>query len=132
MLNDAGVQNSPGMGDAVTWHTRGKLKSQGFENIMSKGYTAENAPPGAVLVFRGPATNMSSASAGLPAKWNRRGRGAGHWVGHVTIKGEVEDRYYTDARTEDPAVAGRTLVGVYVPVKCVNCRGAAAKCEGVE
>jgi hypothetical protein len=129
ILNASGMTNSGGMGDAVSWHLAGTLKSRGFKNIIGRGMTAENAPPGAVLVFRGPATDMRRSNGGLPSRRARRGRSAGNWVGHVAVKGEVADRYYTDGRTEEPAVAGRTLVGIYVPVTCVNCRGAAAKCE---
>jgi|GEM_PF-6864196 len=128
ILNASGMTNSGGMGDAITWHLGGVLKSKGFKNIMSEGFTAKNAPPGAVLVFRGPATDMSQKDGGLPAKRYRRGRSAGNWVGHVSIKGEVPNRYYTDGRTEAPAIAGRTLVAVYVPVTCVGCRRAAAQC----
>jgi hypothetical protein len=127
-LNASGVIRSGGMGDAVSWHLSGALRHQGFENIINKGFTAANAPPGAVLIFRGPATDMTRVNGGLPSRRARRGRGAGNWVGHVTIKGERPGRYYTDGRTEAPAIARRTLVAVYVPVKCVNCRGAAAKC----
>jgi hypothetical protein len=130
ILNGSGMINSGGMGDAVTWHITGKLRREGFENIMSKGYNARNAPPGAILIFRGPLTNMSSPSGGLPPRYLRRGRGAGTWVGHVSVKGEVADRFYTDGRTEAAAGYNRELVGVYVPVRCVHCRGAAAKCEG--
>ena len=129
ILNASGMTNSGGMGDAVSWHLSGTLRAKGFKNILSRGVTAETAPPGAVLVFRGPATDMSRSNGGLPSRRARRGRSAGNWVGHVAVKGEVANRYYTDGRTFAPAVAGRTLVGIYVPETCVNCRGAAAKCE---
>ncbi len=122
--------------EAIGYHTGGRMKQMGFENIMRKGLDAENAPPGAILVFRGPLTKMSRANGGLPqgktrmqSRRLRGGRGAGTWVGHVTIKSDKPDEYLTDALTEDPAVANRTLVAIYVPVTCsgVTCKGAAAR-----
>lgn len=121
-LNNSSVSNVGSMGDAVSWHLGGHLKRQGFKNILKPGLTAENAPPGAILVFRGPGTDMSRANGGLPSKRARRGRSAGYWVGHVTIKGDKPGKYYTDGLTADAAVAGRSLVAIYVPEKCVNCK----------
>ena len=131
MLRAAGLSKTNSIGDAISFHNAGHLRRLGFKNIMHPGMTPEKAPPGAVLVFRGPMTVMSHYNGGLPRRRFRRGRGAGTWVGHITIKGEVADRYYTDGRTEDPAVANRFLVAVYVPETCgANCSGKARACLG--
>lgn len=106
ILDHAGVNNGAGLGHAVDYHSKGVLQRKGFVNKIGT-YNAFNAPPGAILVFKGPNT----------ASYLRTGRMArpyGNYVGHVTVKGD-DGRYYTDGRTADPAIANRTLVGVYVP-----------------
>lgn len=105
-LDRAGVNNGAGLGHAVDYHAKGVMKRKGFVNRINQ-YNAQNAPPGAILVFKGP----------LTANYLRNGRMSrpyGNYVGHVTIKGD-DGRYYTDGRTVAPAVANRQLVGVYVP-----------------
>lgn len=105
-LDRAGVNNGAGLGHAVDYHSKGVMRRKGFVNRINQ-YNAQNAPPGAILVFRGP----------LTANYLRNGRMSrpyGNYVGHVTVKGD-DGRYYTDGRTVAPAVANRTLVGVYVP-----------------
>lgn len=138
MLHQAGLSPDFAIGDAISWHNAGYLKKLGFENIMTPNMTPETAPPGAVLIFRGPKTDMNHYNGGLPPKRPkklRRGLSAGNWVGHVTIAGEKPQKknenkwYYTDGRTEEPAVRNRTLVAVYIPVTCgANCSGEARAC----
>lgn len=103
-LQRAGLADG-GLGNAIDYHSAGRLTSRGFKNRISQ-YNARNAPPGAVLVFKGPknSTYQNSGRIGSPA---------GAYVGHVTIKGD-DGKYYTDGRTADPAIANRELVGVYV------------------
>lgn len=106
ILDHAGVNNGVGLGHAIDYHAKGVMKRKGFVNKIGQ-YNAQNAPPGAILVFKGPNT----------ASYLRNGRMSrpyGNYVGHVTVKGD-DGRYYTDGRTVAPAIANRTLVGVYVP-----------------
>ncbi|MGZ3721433.1 MAG: hypothetical protein ACXVA9_00800, partial [Bdellovibrionales bacterium] len=73
------------------------------------------APPGSVLIFSGPCTPGYPHPEGTFGC----GSGAGNRVGHVTIKGDAKSDgrqyYYTDGRTEDPAIRHRYFVAAYIP-----------------
>lgn len=113
MMTAAGMNPIGGLGDAYHWKRDGKLKQLGFKDIYYPGMQPWQAPPGAILIFRGPMTMATNGY--LPRKRDRpRGMSAGNWVGHVTIKGD-NGYYYTDGRTLDPAVKNRFLAGVFVP-----------------
>ncbi|NJL26245.1 MAG: hypothetical protein HC902_14565 [Calothrix sp. SM1_5_4] len=125
-LNLAGVTGGS-LGDAIDFHRRpngqaGRLTGLGFRNMISMYPTPQSAPPGAILVFRGPLTDLYLKNGSYPSRATRRrlGVSAGSYVGHVTVKGD-DGYYYTDGRTRAPATAGRTLVGVYVTETCAGC-----------
>lgn len=112
-LGLAGVYPGGSLGpSAVYYQYHPVLKNLGFVNMIGR-YNAQNAPPGSVLVFRGPYSEKYR-------KTGRYGHPAGNWLGHITIKGD-DGRYYTDGRTPEPAIAHRYLIGVWVMVKCVHC-----------
>lgn len=112
-LGLAGVYPGGSLGpSAVYYQYHPVLKNLGFVNMIGQ-YNAQNAPPGSVLVFRGPYSEKYR-------KTGRYGHPAGNWLGHITIKGD-DGRYYTDGRTPEPAIAHRYLIGVWVMVKCVHC-----------
>ncbi len=128
ILGAAGFNPLGALGDAYHFKRDGKLKALGFKDIYYPGMRPDQAPPGAVLVFRGDFT--LSTNGVLPPRRKRRGMGAGNWVGHVTIKGD-DGFYYTDGRTRSPAVPRRYLVGVYVPNNCDKCSaGVKRRCGG--
>lgn len=118
ILQAAGFNHIGSLGDAYHFKRDGRMKALGFKDIYYPGMTAEQAPPGAVLIFRGPLTLQTNGV--LPPRRARRGQSAGNWVGHVTIKGD-NNFYYTDGRTRAPAGQRRYLVGVFVPSDCRNC-----------
>lgn len=122
-LQKAGVNRVGALGHAIEYYKRstrtsGTLGQLGFVNEISKYKTAAKAPPGSVLVFKGPKTAEYLAN---PGRHNARGKTTGRYVGHVTIKGD-DDYYYTDGRTVNPAVAERTLVGIFVMKECKSCK----------
>lgn len=105
-LDRAGVNGGVGLGHAIDYHAKGVMKRKGFVNKIGQ-YNAQNAPPGAILVFSGPATKNYLRTGRMSAPY-------GNFVGHITVKGD-DNRYYTDGRTVAPAIRNRYLVGVYVP-----------------
>jgi hypothetical protein len=130
LLTNAGLSKGQSLGNAVEYASgkdigvgnrgAGSLARLGFRKL--EGYTAANAPAGAVLVFGGPKSKDYMAG--------RVGSdGTGTTLGHVTIKGR--DGYYTDGKTTNPAGQRRYLVGVYVMSTCANCNpNVKARCEG--
>lgn len=118
IMTAAGMNPIGKLGDAYHWKRDGKLKQLGFKDIYYPGMRPDQAPPGAILIFRGPKTLETNGR--LPPRRKRRGLGAGNWVGHVTIAGG-NGYYYTDGRTIDPAVRNRFLAGVFVPESCAMC-----------
>lgn len=138
-LQRAGVNRVGALGDALMYYKQssnheGTLAQLGFVNEISKYRTAENAPPGSVLVFGGPYSNRVLRNPGRYLRGGRiirrHGGSAGDYVGHVTIKGD-DNRYYTDGRTTDPAIANRHLVGIFVLKECKSCTASVKrKCGG--
>jgi hypothetical protein len=115
-LDTAGFNDGVGLGDAIQFQTSGNLEKLGFRNVMDGSMNPNNAPVGAVLVFKGPRTEEFLRN---PSAYSRDEIN-GDLVGHVTIKSD--DGYFlTDGRTPEPAVSGRTLVGVFVMTKCTKC-----------
>lgn len=112
IMGVAGMNPLGALGDAYHFKRDGKLKQLGFKDIYYPGMRPDQAPPGAILIFRGPLTYETNGV--LPPRRSRGGRGAGNWVGHVSIKGD-NGFYYTDGRTSYPAVGNRFLAGVFVP-----------------
>lgn len=116
-------------GDAINYYEfphnqPGALFGMGYKNYIKEYPTADQAPTGAILVYRGPLTDEYWKTGAVPPKGKRHGHPYGDWVGHITVKGDFKhgDRwYYTDGRTQRPAIARRTLVGVFMMVHCENC-----------
>jgi hypothetical protein len=116
-------------GDAINYYKRpkgqpGALELMGFKNDFTDYPSADKAPAGAVLVYRGPLTDDYLKNGSYPPKGKRHGHAVGDWVGHITVKGDFkhgDSWYYTDGRTARPAIARRTLVGVFMMVHCKNC-----------
>jgi hypothetical protein len=79
----------------------------------------EEAPPGSVIIFRGPKDPFGYKDSrnprnNLPA-YVPGMRPAGDWVGHVTIKGD-DGLWYTDGRTPMASPAqDRTFVAAFMP-----------------
>lgn len=127
IMTAAGMNPIGALGDAYHWKRDGMLRRLGFKDIYYPGMRPDQAPPGAILIFRGPLTLASNAV--LPPRRLRRGRGAGNWVGHVAIKGD-NGFYYTDGRTSYPAVRNRVLAGVFVPESCARCNSSLKRACG--
>ncbi len=84
-------------------HDKGTLEKKGFTNVMDDGYTSENAPLGAVLVYAG-------------GKYRCRGNGHRKTCGHIEIKVN-EHEYCSDYCKSIPVdeyIPTRRLIGVYV------------------
>lgn len=84
-------------------HEKGSLTKLGFQNILSDGYRAGNAPLGAVLVYSG----------GAAVCHDSRGRRKG--CGHIEVKLN-ENEFCSDHCKSIPVdqYLNRKLVGVYV------------------
>lgn len=107
MLQHAKIHpGAGGLGHAIDFHAKGRLKGLGYTNVISKYPSVSKAPAGAILVFSGPNTKQYLRSGTMRKPY-------GDWVGHVTIKGD-DGYFYTDGRTKAAAGKNRTLVGVYV------------------
>jgi hypothetical protein len=79
-----------------------------------------DAPPGTVIIFRGPYNGSEYVQ--------RRSYPAGNWVGHVTIKGD-DGFWYTDGKTRVPSPArNRYFYAAYMPGPGQNAAAAGA-CE---
>lgn len=112
------------------------LRALGWKELTSEvGADPEKAPPGAVMVFAGPCTDMDAANGKDPGKLQHCSP-PGANVGHVGIAsdefrtgGLADAKHswygkarwtYTDGRTRHPAVRNRRLVGVFVPGAAQN------------
>lgn len=104
---DVGIPENSALGNAIDYIN--SLPPYGF---VDSGLRDPNtAPAGSIIVFSGP---LSSQYLSGPNRGHYNQRGAGTWLGHVTIKGD-DGRYYTDGRTTDPAVGwkgGRNAIRV--------------------
>lgn len=140
-----------GVGEgAYDYQGLGALKRYGFRDILpeltkGKNYSQKEllkmlstskVPQGAVLIFKGPRTD----------EYARKGfhhqslRPLGQWYGHIAVTGEMlrddlvavkKGRYrksqppryfYTDGRTEEPAIARRYVSGIFVMEDCKFCK----------
>lgn len=81
------------------------------------------APPGSILVYAGDCPEAHYRRPDSP-RGPCRSNSPGDWVGHVTIAGGPGKGFYTDGITQRPAIAHRTLIGVFIPGKKLemNCR----------
>jgi hypothetical protein len=126
-LNVAGAWTGGGLGNAIDYNARERLRQIGFENFIEDYPNPEMAPPGAVLVFAGPKTQEYLKTGYIGPAGSH-----GTWVGHVTIKGD-DGKYYTDGRTDEPAIGWpkdknrRKLIGVFLMQDCVSCTRALRK-----
>lgn len=140
-----------GVGEgAYDFQGLGYLERYGFRNILpdimkEKNYSQRELfnmlstakiPQGAVIIFKGPRTD----------EYARKGfrhqtlRPLGQWYGHIAVTGEMlrddqvsikKGRYkksqpkryfYTDGRTEEPAIARRYVSGIFVMENCKYCK----------
>lgn len=122
LLDMAGLKKSgTTLGHAIHYHGRNTLRPLGYRQLA--GVTEENAPPGAILVYKGPKSPQYLAG-------KIGSDGTGTTLGHVTIKG-ADGKFYTDGKTSRGAGANRDLVGVYVMSTCLQCKPAVkSRCEG--
>lgn len=79
------------------------FKKRGWTNLKIR--SAYEAPPGTVVIFRGPNRYRDYQQGMYPP---------GDWVGHIAIRGD-DGLWYTDGRTPLPAGANRYFQAAFVP-----------------
>lgn len=96
--------------------------SKGFEGFLrDRNWTPvsnlDDAPPGTVVIFRGPYSGANYRVGNYPA---------GNWVGHVTVKGD-DGLWYTDGRTPVASPArNRYFKAAFMPGPSQNAAAAGA------